>query len=386
MNYYYGETPKPHSLGPQCRLAPVTQPFSSSDVDDIPPIKAQYFYMSPIPIDDPLSASNFAAAPDSKASKGSFQPFSQADNNALERAWLGLASAQYHRNHSHARRGRSPSPSLARANADKLASITHDLAMKHTEKHAREGQLREMMQPVIDPVNPVSAPNSTVSLCCRELLPDVGAALRTSFCVVALRHQKALGREKVAQDVMAEMSVLREDYRDNRPGSVSSDHPNSLPSGKRGSIDASGLREPTGKSRSQLNTESSLVDAGEDKQTLVKSSLPDAGISGKPFVRVGTPEPTAFSPPSSLPRATTPSLYSKANRRSIVEEKQNNATHSPRLSLSGREKDLPQDSVDVPVGVSRLHKVSLPALQMKPIYWSPVNDIVPVLRATWFYR
>ncbi|KAF5510652.1 putative phospholipase [Colletotrichum siamense] len=30
--------------------------------------------------------------------------------------------------------------------------------------------------------------------------------------------------------------------------------------------------------------------------------------------------------------------------------------------------------------------VSIPALQMKPIYWSPVNDIAVVLRATWFYR
>lgn len=30
--------------------------------------------------------------------------------------------------------------------------------------------------------------------------------------------------------------------------------------------------------------------------------------------------------------------------------------------------------------------VTLPALQMKPIYWSPVNDLTTVLRATWFYR
>ncbi|KAK0741668.1 DDHD domain-containing protein [Apiosordaria backusii] len=30
--------------------------------------------------------------------------------------------------------------------------------------------------------------------------------------------------------------------------------------------------------------------------------------------------------------------------------------------------------------------VSLPVLQMKPIYWSPVNDIATVVRATWFYR
>lgn len=43
-------------------------------------------------------------------------------------------------------------------------------------------------------------------------------------------------------------------------------------------------------------------------------------------------------------------------------------------------------SAEVAVGVSRLHMVSLPMLQMKPIYWSPVNDVAVVMRATWFYR
>ncbi|KAF2094834.1 hypothetical protein NA57DRAFT_45561 [Rhizodiscina lignyota] len=57
----------------------------------------------------------------------------------------------------------------------------------------------------------------------------------------------------------------------------------------------------------------------------------------------------------------------------------------------------------VPVGISRLHSVVMPQLQwvflrclqlykaanflrMEPIYWSPVNDIAPVVRATWFYK
>lgn len=40
----------------------------------------------------------------------------------------------------------------------------------------------------------------------------------------------------------------------------------------------------------------------------------------------------------------------------------------------------------VPVGVSRLHQVVMPSLNMEPIYWSPVNDIAAVIRATWFYK
>jgi hypothetical protein len=45
-----------------------------------------------------------------------------------------------------------------------------------------------------------------------------------------------------------------------------------------------------------------------------------------------------------------------------------------------------KDNVDIPVGVSRLHKVCLPALQMEPIYWSPIHDIASVTRGTWFYK
>lgn len=40
----------------------------------------------------------------------------------------------------------------------------------------------------------------------------------------------------------------------------------------------------------------------------------------------------------------------------------------------------------VPVGEARLHHVTFPALEMEPTYWSPVNDIAPVTRGTWFYK
>lgn len=40
----------------------------------------------------------------------------------------------------------------------------------------------------------------------------------------------------------------------------------------------------------------------------------------------------------------------------------------------------------VAVGVSRLHQVAMPDLQMEPIYWEPVHDIAAVARGTWFYK
>ncbi|PHH55567.1 putative phospholipase [Ceratocystis fimbriata CBS 114723] len=47
---------------------------------------------------------------------------------------------------------------------------------------------------------------------------------------------------------------------------------------------------------------------------------------------------------------------------------------------------LDLEEMQVSVGLSRLHVVNVAELIMKPIYWSPVNDLSPVMRATWFYK
>lgn len=58
----------------------------------------------------------------------------------------------------------------------------------------------------------------------------------------------------------------------------------------------------------------------------------------------------------------------------------------PIRHRTGNDWQIHETSKDVTVGMSRLHMVSIPALQMKPIYWSPVNDVAVVTRGTWFYR
>lgn len=383
---HYGETPKSHNFGPKCRLAPVAQP---SQVDDIPPIKAQYFYNSPIPIDDPLSTSAVATTTDSKALRGSLRPFSPGDNNALERAWLSLSSAQYRRNHTQARRNRSPSPSLAGANAEKLRIIIHDLAVRHAEKHACEGPSREPMQPALD-TSPT--PETGMPLCCPDLLSDVGITLRTSFCALARRRQQVLHRERVAQDIMAEMETLRVDStatattQHRRSGSVSSDQQrtesskrlshlsstsNSRPSSRRAyPSEAQDPREIRVRPRSSLTACGASVETNADVSVPIKSSLVDDGISGKPFVRVDAPDSAPFSPPSSLAKVPTPNPVSGPTGALSNEKSQNEILEPHRPSPPpGREKEPRQISVEVTVGVSRLHEVSLPALQMKPIYW-----------------
>ncbi|KAF1817114.1 DDHD domain-containing protein [Eremomyces bilateralis CBS 781.70] len=55
-------------------------------------------------------------------------------------------------------------------------------------------------------------------------------------------------------------------------------------------------------------------------------------------------------------------------------------------SPSSQKPTSSSPTATVPVGVSRLHSVIMPRLQMEPIYWSPVQDIAAVIRGTWFYR
>ncbi|KAI8624610.1 DDHD domain-containing protein [Xylariaceae sp. FL1651] len=388
--FQYPEAPKPHNFGSQCRLTPVKSPFSTGQTTEyVPPVIAQYFYSSPIPIDDPLST--IAASNDSKSSRAALQPFSPGDNNALEKAWLSLAADSHRRNHDHARRQRSPSPSLAKANSERLAAITHDLAIKHAEKHAREGPPR-------DPVprdGSVPEPEAAVPLCCPDLLVDVGLALRNSFCTVARKRQHILDREAIAQAVVGEMQTMRTDsfatVIEQRERS------STLPSGRLGESYAETKHDPRRLVNETSETRSSQqAGAGAQSQvsgyplsehkpntsTITKSSFTDDGISGKPFIRVGTTETTMFSPPSSLPGTALLPSTSREPR----EKREHPPSIETTQPLRGQVKEPSKGSINVPVGVSRLHEVALPALQMKPIYWSPVNDLSTVLRATWFYR
>ncbi|KAK7920179.1 hypothetical protein PG985_008201 [Apiospora marii] len=409
-----------HNYGPKCRLAPVARPFSQTADDDgnaIPPVNAQFFYTSAIPIDDPLSTSTIAGAADARSAKGLvLRPFSRGDNNALEKAWLGLASDEYCRNHDQARRNRSPSPSLAKANTERLEEIVHDLAIKHKEKHAREGPGHELTLPDIDPM---SDTETELPLCCPELLSDVGIQLRTSFCSVARKRQLALDRDRLAREVMVYMKTLRTDatasvtrrhasmshskseslakaafLANSKENTSLADLPNDIGRrtfGRKSESASQSRRESRARSPSSLTARGSPIEAHASSPISVRASVADDGISGMPFVRVGTPETIHYSPNNSLPRGPSSLIESrmmaeeKPSRERPMSPEQSAAEMPSTMPERGR-KPRAKAAVAVPVGVSRLHEVTLPALQMKPIYWSPINDIAAVQRATWFYK
>lgn len=81
-----------HTYGPTCRLAPKVGPKGSNRNGEPPPLTAQFFYTSPLPIDDPLSVSPTPGSFDAKIAKHTPRPFSAYDNNALEEAWFKVFS------------------------------------------------------------------------------------------------------------------------------------------------------------------------------------------------------------------------------------------------------------------------------------------------------
>ena len=85
---------EPHTYGPTCSLHVETNPFTrrASMVSEIAPkLNAHFFYNSALPIDDPLSPVPPPTASTSSAALNvPPRPFSVYDNAALEEAWQGL--------------------------------------------------------------------------------------------------------------------------------------------------------------------------------------------------------------------------------------------------------------------------------------------------------
>lgn len=105
--------------------------------------------------------------------------------------------------------------------------------------------------------------------------------------------------------------------------------------------------------------------------------------TGTPFVRA--PSRKKVSPLLSRderparPKARTQDTYE-------WEDSSHLADSNPAPPLAEGTDSGGSPTAEVAVGISRLHQVEMPALQMTPIYWAPVHDDAVVVRATWFYQ
>ncbi len=318
-----------------------------------------------------------------------------------------MSSLDYIRNHAQSRRNRSPSPSLAKYNSERLAAIVDKLATEHREKHPHWDQdpgpgsgpgLSEMLEEVEMPV------------CCPLLQIDAAGELQKSFCAVT-RRRLAIDQDKLVRDVMAKLRRSGSSTTRKKSSSISSVTSRRDPSARLSLQPSMTPRERSSATdpESEIRRDRRGTATPEESPVLpqnpqssapntispgvpipIRSLAANDGISGRPFVRVGTPGTPRSSTPASLSRFD--GSMSEAKRggdqdsgNSGEQGRRRRGTH-PRLEQSLPPAKTEEESVDIPVGISRLHMVTLPTLQMKPIYWSPVNDVAVVLRATWFYR
>lgn len=390
-----------HTHGLNCRFATVVEPSPESPLlAGIPPINAQFFYHSLVPIDDPLSTATATATTtaDGRPAKGVLRPFSHSDNNALEAAWLSLTDDDYRNNHHTSLKSQRPGPALAANNARKLDAIVDHLIRTHKEKHSQDTRPPPLEPPL------ESLAGTDLSVCCQELLIDASNRLREVFCEVSRDSQPSLSQKHVVAKVMSVME-------DGRPSptaatampittpAMSTSSPRAdtfvspaLSTSARGRA-SSLASNPVASRSASLGSVARPAPSGTPPQ-LEKPALrlrpahPQVtdGISGKPFVRVGDPDGEVVPEPGQPrdPRPDAPRHIATSEQHSSAIEVQPDAVLVPPGGIGISE--LEPRVVEVPVGLSRLHEVSLPVLQMKPIYWSPVNDIAIVSRSTWFYR
>ncbi|KAI1045239.1 hypothetical protein LB505_004943 [Fusarium chuoi] len=385
-----------HTYSAKCRLAPISRVQRE---DEVPPVEAQFFYSSVIPIDDPLSTSSTVGA-ESKTNKGQVRPFSRGDNNALEKAWLSLMSEPSRIAHQDALKNLDRTPQF---DTEVLASLIQLIAAKHWERHQKGYQPQDVTAPVSDVL-----PTTPVPACCCELVLDVSQELERAFCALVRRRNPALNVDQVTQQVVFVLDRLKKQANDEfgaQPvsNSTSSSHlgtaststtnhpitriPKTTTTETRSSKRRSTIGEMRARTNSLSISQPPRVQTPVGSPGLTRPPVVDDGISGRPFVRVGSPE-TQSEPGSLLLiglRGPDRDTSRNPDYPQVVSEQEETVTIANQGSQA-----VPEESqtkvAEVAVGISRLHMVTLPVLQMKPIYWSPINDVAVVSRATWFYR
>nr|OQO27544.1 hypothetical protein B0A51_06296 [Rachicladosporium sp. CCFEE 5018] len=172
----------------------------------------------------------------------------------------------------------------------------------------------------------------------------------------------------------------RRDSREARDGKRTSGSRPSTPRAKAGAVATSSLSqydghlEPEHESE-QLDGPSSLVlEVGQEPTT-----------TGTPFIRAPSRKKLRTLDPESRQASKSRASRPKPHTHDTYQwdDPSHLAEHSPVRQEHIQEKG-PTDQIAV--GVSRLHQVEMPDLQMCPIYWQPVNDIAKVVRGTWFYQ
>ncbi|KAL5621234.1 hypothetical protein BROUX41_006704 [Berkeleyomyces rouxiae] len=413
-----------------------------------PPLLSQFFYASSIPIDDPLSPGTNPNTPDPAGFKGQLRPFSRPDSNVLEKAWRSLTAPCSRETHRHVYRLGNPSPQASQHHSELLARIIAKLAKAHFQKHGSRPEIYAAVLQPINSAAPVSECCSGLWADIDASLQHQFCALlrRHDFRFgperVALEIMNELRRLILAK-------TTAHGPRNELGRSESSTSIPSTQEASRGStpfapesFKGTGVPRHLGEARvasretmSDLETRTRALSSRLERDrpsTPVPSSFGSLPLLHTNAVKPAVTATTSSLPPVapqvsvSVPTSGIGTLVQQARQRdelpfmpnqprsgsqegqssSLSKRSARPAASNAPNSSSGRDAAavddtaLPENTrpnsssstvptlktIDVPVGLSRLHVVSVAELVMRPIYWSPVNDLSSVMRATWFYE
>jgi hypothetical protein len=333
-----------HTYGTSCLLADEELDLSSLYSLPRPPeVRSQFFYISSLPIDDPLAPLPPATGQSDGNQRDPPKPFSARDNLALETAWRELGNARQTKAASN-----SPSRPETSQGRSGIAVPGHGptLELQRRRKAANlEGASLGSSRGT-----PTSFPD------------DLPRNLNSRSGYLASRSD-----------------ARAEDYADRHAPTSSMD--NSFKEGNyRSSIGiayrkrerSSSLNEsPSTKRRNSIEDD---PPERQDEAGLRATASRDASISGSPFIRAPisqshSPLSHSVESLSSKDGAQEGQVEGRSRPPSRIAPKPSNLRTSVSLDEltqdSSRDETNPEDSqIKIPVGASRLHLVELPNLKV----------------------
>ncbi|KAJ5656560.1 hypothetical protein N7507_008510 [Penicillium longicatenatum] len=319
-----------HTYGPSCLLTDDEPELKSLySLSSPPEIRSQFFYVSSLPIDDPLAPLPAASGQAWGNERAPPQPFSARDNIALETAWSDLREVQQRKSgssesHAGVSKGRAGIAVPGHASIFEANRRQRTAARGDSSLGSSRGTTSNSMSIPDEVARPTGSGASHRKRMFSSSLNESSRAKRESFSPPGEDSE----RHEIASSLQAPPS---------RDASISGSPFIRAPDSQPGI--------PLGRSFESL--------ASKD------------GAEWQAELRSNTPHHSS-SKPSGL-RATV-------------------SLEDTSVDDAAEIADPEEVQTKIPVGAMRLHLVELPNLKMKPIYWSPLHDISAVVRATWFYK
>lgn len=348
-----------HTYGSTCLLADEESDLSSWYSHDTPPdLRSQFFYISSVPIDDPLAPLPPASGQGSENERAPPKPFTAIDNLALETSWQKLGKARQATGASESEARADPSTSHLGIAVPGRAS---ELGIGHNRKTASRRDGEGLISSRSTLSNSPSFPDETPGrhLKSRSGLPigsepRIGSSTRrrvtpfTSDDFAEYPHRSDLNdrrkRERSSSLKEVQSSKRRSDSTlgDNDGAEDGQDETGSLRANRSRDVSISGspfIRAPISQSHSQFGSSVESLpskDGPQEWQSEVRGSAPNHGA----------PKPSGLRATVSLDEMTQDTSEENRDRR----------------NSNKQDSDV---KAKIPVGASRLHLVELPNLKVR---------------------